>query len=378
MASWPPHVFTARGNALGRDSAIITNALEQAQRVQAQGFPAVLTLRHLAEQAGVEYRILREVAARSRDAYRVFHVAKRRGGKRTICVPELPLLRAQRWIARNILANASCHPASVAYAPRCSPLAAARVHVGCSWLVKLDVKSFFESVSERQVFHVFASLGYEPLISFELARLCTRVYPSAKGRYVSRRWRSGVDRKKQVIESYASPFIGHLPQGAPTSPMAANLAMRTFDGRVSEIASALGLVFTRYADDLIFSTSSPVFTRDRVGVLLQRVFLAMRSHGLTPQKTKSVIAPPGARKIVLGLLVDTDRPRLQPRFKRMLEQHVYGVSHFGPAKHAQHRGFKSLLGLRRHLFGLLAYAGEVEPDFASSLGEDLVQVGWPV
>jgi hypothetical protein len=52
---------------------------------------------------------------------------------------------------------------------------AASKHSGGRWLVKMGVTSFFESISEQQVYFVFRRLGYPAQLCFQLARICTRL-----------------------------------------------------------------------------------------------------------------------------------------------------------------------------------------------------------
>jgi hypothetical protein len=103
----------------------------------------------------------------------------------------------------------------------------------------------------------------------------------------------------------------------------------------------------------------------------------MNRQGLRPHQSKAVISPPGARKVVLGVLVDGDKPRLRTEYKRMMECHAYFLSRFGPHQHSERRGFASVLGFRRHLEGKLAFAQSVEPDFAASIREVLSDITWP-
>ena len=49
---------------------------------------------------------------------------------------------------------------------------AAEQHRNARWLVKMDVMNFFESILEPKVYEVFRSFGYQPLMAFELTRLC--------------------------------------------------------------------------------------------------------------------------------------------------------------------------------------------------------------
>lgn len=171
-------------------------------------------------------------------------------------------MQTQRWIAQNILNAVGPHPASYAFGPGRNLVDAADRHAGCRWLVKMDVRQFFEFIGESGVYRVFRDLGYGALVSFEMTRLCTRLhsrqYPfSAKSL-----------EEAQATIPYQKGAMGHLPQGAPTSPMLANLAVRRFDERLDSLAGARGWIYTRYADDLAFSTKEPC-ARGRAMALAQ-------------------------------------------------------------------------------------------------------------
>jgi RNA-directed DNA polymerase len=212
-------------------------------------------------------------------------------------------MRTQRWIAQNILCQIDPHPASHAFAPGRDIVGAAKRHAGCHWLVKVDVRHFFESITEPSVYCVFRELGYSALVAFEMGRLCTRLhsnqYPFWPGSF----------EEAEAITPYRRGAPGHLPQGAPTSPMLANLAVRGLDQRFEALAWERGWIYTRYADDLAFSTTGPS-SRGRamaLATLAERELLAI---GLIANRQKTTVVPPGARKILLGLLVDRAPPRL--------------------------------------------------------------------
>jgi hypothetical protein len=173
--------------------------------------------------------------------------------------------------------------------------------------------------------------------------------------------------------------MGHLPQGAPSSPMLANLAVREFDVEVTQIADRYGLTFTRYADDLIFSTSSRDFTRKQCSLVVDEVYQAMWGAGLSPNITKTLVSPPGARKIVLGLNVEGETPHLPREFKDKLRQHLHFLLRpdVGPVHHARAKGFASTVGLKHHLQGLVSFARQIEPRYGRSCAESLALVAWP-
>jgi len=285
-------------------------------------------------------------------------------------------MKAQRVISKHILNNISPHSASVAYSPGSSIYQAASIHCGSRWLIKLDIRNFFESISERSVYIVFRQAGYPALLSFEMARICTRVIPrgnlSPNSRWVSDR----VYRGK--IADYRSLGIGSLPQGAPSSPMLANLVSRDLDKEVANIADSYGLEYTRYADDITLSTPKG-FSRKKASRVIQSVYGVMRKYGLEPNATKASVSPPGSRKIVLGLLVNGDYPRLTKEFKARLDQHLYFClkEGHGPVKHMKVKEFSSVLGFKNHLRGLVMYAKQVEPKYGSEKVDCYNRIKWP-
>lgn len=374
---WPPHPYVSEGLSRGLPENHLREALRQAHNSQNRGYPAILSLKHLAVMTDVSYGDLREVVSRETDPYRSFRIRKRSGGRRLICVPRASLARVQKWLALYVLNRGDVHVSSAAYAPGSSPVKCAALHCGCRWLVKVDVRNFFESISEIQVYRTFRKFGYSTLVSFELTRLCTRVYIRKTRRRSDRVWEADPSRY-DGIPAYGSWQIGHLPQGAPTSPMLSNLTMHALDSDLTSLAADAGLYYTRYADDLTFSTSEMSFSRVAARRLLSAVMERLRAEGLRANRQKTVIAPPGARKIVLGLLVDGSRPRLRREFKKSLGAHIHFLKRFGPAQHAERRGFKSIWSMRRHLQGKIAYARQVEPAFADEAERGLAGVDWSV
>ncbi len=359
--SWHPSEFLEACQLEGVASTVAGPALDIAQRIKAQGadLPVLFSLEHLAATVDVPIGLLLTYVERDKDPYRVFSVSKQgpRGtssNRRTICVPEPLLLKTQGWIAAQLLNKCAPHPASTAYAPKSSLVNAVKQHCGARWMLKVDLKNFFESINELMVFDTFVSLEYPRPICFQMARLCTRVFGVKHG-------------------ALAKTRLGVLPQGAPSSPMLANLTVFNLDVSLSEIASRVGWDYTRYADDLAFSTRSES-SRHEAKELMFSIFDAIRSFGLTPNKQKTSISPPGARKILLGLSVDTDRPRLTRSFKNNVETHVYAITNptIGLDRHLKVRGFNNVPSMIRHIAGLIAYARSIEPDYADKLYKRLM------
>ena len=140
--------------------------------------------------------------------------------------------------------------------------------------------------------------------------------------------------------------------------MLSNLSVAGFDVDIDNIAKQHGLRYSRYADDISLSTQSAAFSRTEAVKVMRKVYRAMVRHGLSPNRGKTQIRPPGSRKIVLGLLVDGPKPRLTKEFKSRIRMHLYYLNRgeIGPVRHAENRGFESIIGLRAHVRGLIAHA----------------------
>lgn len=378
---WDPQQFATGAKAEGRDDTVIGHCIQAGRTIKHRDndLPVILTLAHLAHLTDTPPRRLEAYAKRrTADPYRVFQLRKRQHGApkrahRTICVPEPPLMRLQRWIAQNLLqtTTAAPHPASYAYYRGKNPdrglRAAALRHAGCTWLVKMDIRDFFDSLTESRIYRVFRQLGYGALLSFQLARICTRV-------------RSGDPHDVQWndwIPAYYNKQEGRLPQGAPTSPSLANLAVRALDERLDALARSLDWTYTRYADDLAFSTRKDA-DRAEARQLVDAIRRELVGAGLRPNNAKTVIAGPGARRLVLGLLVDGPEPRLTREFRTRLETHLRALTSptIGAAKHCQTRNFASLIGMRHHIGGLIAFAYDIDKAYGQKRFDEFNSVDW--
>ena len=376
--NWSPQHYLDEGRRKGRPKETLQTAIVQAECVlDHPGNPApVLSLNHLAHRSGVHYFFLRCFVERRLGfpTYRHFRIRKQSGGRRTISVPHPKLMRVQRWINTHILQRQPVHRSCFAFRAGKSIVDCARRHTGARWLVKMDITNFFGSISEIQVYRVFRNIGYQPLVAFEMARLTTCVTVNST-RYEQLQWQS--DMRHTAISRYLDWRIGHLPQGAPTSPMISNLVMRELDTKFAMIAAEHGLTYTRYSDDITLSTRAD-FSRNQATALVSEISAILRRTGFYMNKRKTSVVPPGARKVVLGLNVDGAFPRLSREFRDKLRQHIYYIEKFGPTEHMRRRDFDTILGMKSHIRGLIDFANMVDPTYARSMLDRFNSIDWPV
>ncbi len=371
-----PQRYRSQGRREGVDEAVLDNALAAMRRIRAADprITPVLTLRHLSYLVDVPFLHLREIVARqARRPYKTFYLKKRIPGRsrmRMINAPNATLLKIHRWIVDNILRHTTAHESSYAFHPGSRPFEAAEEHCGCEYLLKIDLEDFFHNISEGRIAAVFANLGFPNLLSFELARLVTiGCERPGKRPDPAVRW--------PIIPYYQCRHEGMVPQGAPTSPMLSNLVMFRTDEMLTRLAAAHGMKYTRYADDLAFSCG-PGKDLTQVRRFMRLVLGELNDAGFRPNLRKTTIRGPGSRRIVLGMLVDSDRPRLTGEYKDMIRLHLHYLtsSGHGPAVHAAARK-TSISGIFHHVRGLIAWAQIVEPEFGAAALKRFETVEWP-
>jgi RNA-directed DNA polymerase len=259
------------------------------------GLPAVGSIVDLSAHTGIPGHYLWRHIFHDHRSYRAFQLPKKAGGYRLIESPNPRLKILQRWILDNILARlmttASCFGFTVGSTLRSH----AEQHASARAILTLDIERFFPSISIPQVTRVFRIAGYSSKGAWILARLCT-----------SR---------------------GALPQGAPTSPKLANLVCFRMDRRLAQYATLRGIVYTRYADDLTFSSYSANL------LAKARPFIAhiVNDSGFKLNHRKSRLAGARRAKVVTGLVVAPDQVGIGRKRLRQLRARIHHAHAAGDA-----------------------------------------------
>lgn len=366
MESWSAHQLYQKAlPVLGSDSS--QDLRKYAIFLQRKKIPVIFTLRHLSKITNTDYWLLRSTIKRRREIanYRMFSIKKRSGGRRYIHQVSKELFKVQQFINTEILQKIKPHSASFAFHAEGGIQACAKSHCFARWLFQYDLKDFFYSINEIDVYEVFKNSGYRPLLAFELARICTTIrLPNHLQNYL--KLYDYRNMKFPYIPKYykfyhKDVFTGVLPQGAPTSPMLSNLVAFQLDEALTELADKFGLIYTRYADDITFSSSGELPSGVSISFINKAIIGSIRQNGFyeNPQKTR--IAGPGAKKVVLGLLVDGPVPRLSKETYKRIERLLYAIIKYGIIDVAKHEKFDTPYGLYNHLSGLLAFVKDVDP-----------------
>ena len=300
---------------------------------------------------------LKGVAPRAADErLRHYHVhlhAKRSGGLRIIEAPKLRLKQIQRRILRHIVSKVPAHPAAHGFVPGRSTKTFASPHVGQTLVLRMDLKDFFPSIPGTRISALFRTLGYPESVADNLTGLCTTIFPGTR----DESWRRQYGRR-------------HLPQGAPTSPMLANLCMYRADCRLAALARSAGATYSRYADDLAFSGDARFAHRsERFSLHAAAVLL---DEGLTVEHRKTRSMRQGSRQQVAGVVVNAGLHVPRDEYDR-LKAILTNCRRLGPESQnrAAHPDF------RAHLEGRVSYVEMIQPLRGERLRHLLDQVPWP-
>lgn len=331
--------------------------------------PSIGSLRELEERFGLSFGQLQWFAdARSWERivadeplrhYRYRWVPSS-SGSRLIEAPKGTLRHIQRVVLRTILHHAPVHDAAHGFVPGRSIHGFVAPHVGAAVLVKADLQSFFGSIRAGRVYALWRRMGYPEPVAHVLTGLTTNAVPSAV-----------VRRSPTPNPALAMLLRGpHLPQGAPTSPMLANLLAFHLDVRLVALAESFGAVYTRYADDLAFS--GPPTLRRRSAALLRLIDTIVRDEGfrLNPRKTAAV--GPGQRHRLGGMVINA-RPNPDRRDYDQLKAEIHDAITNGPA--AANRG--GVEHFRAHLLGRISWVAELNPQRAARLRSSFDRIVWP-
>jgi RNA-directed DNA polymerase len=304
----------------------------------------------------------RTVTAERLRNYRYAAVPRRSGLPRVIEAPKLRLKEVQRWVLREILDRVPVHHAAQGFTRGRSVIDHARHHSGQPAVLRLDLTDFFASVSAGRVFGLFRTAGYDPAVAHVLTGLTTNVVPQHVWNVVHAASSAPVPATFRLGRALATP---HLPQGAPTSPALANLVAFRLDRRLSGLAAARGLRYSRYADDLAFSGARLPRGGANLTALVDTI---VRQEGFAIHPQKTVLRTRAARQSVCGIIVNAAPNVPRAEYDR-LKAILHNAARHGPAG-------QGLAGRQAELQGRIAWVASLNPARGEKLKRRFAQIDW--
>ncbi|MPM20320.1 hypothetical protein SDC9_66749 [bioreactor metagenome] len=256
------------------------------------------------------------------DKYETFFIKKKSGSLREINAPIYSLKIIQRWILENILYRMKVSDNCYGFekTKKGSPTVAnVKQHNNNTYIFKMDVKDFFPSVKRERIFYLFKAVGYNNYISNVLSNFCT--------------------------------YNEHLPQGAVTSPRLANLVCYKLDNRIEKYCTKREIVYTRYADDLTFSSNNRNILRNIHGMISK----ILMDEGFTPNEDKTNFMTPKSHKSITGITVNDRLIKAPKQSKKLVRAMIH---------HAVVSGNYSNSNKIR---GYISYINSIEPGYKDKM-----------
>ncbi len=284
-------------------------------------------------------------ARRATNCYKVYSIPKRTSGVRVIAHPSKELKNYQRALISILEQQLEPHSASYAYQKGKSIKLNAQKHTKKKFLLKMDFNDFFNSITP-QIF--LTELRYRRIfLSKAEEKLLINLFF----------WNKTKSEDKKLV----------LSVGAPSSPMLSNFIMYRFDELVSKYAKENSIVYTRYADDLTFSTNikNVLFS---VPEYIKGILRDLYQHYITINDSKTIFTSMAHNRHVTGITITNnfelsigrERKRL---ISAMIHKFKIGVLNEDDLCYLQ---------------GLLSFAINIEPNFINRLsrkyGKEIVHV----
>jgi RNA-directed DNA polymerase len=239
----------------------------QVEKYRALGLPPIPTTGSLSLFLGISPKTIFSIRQNAEQHYRSFTLTKKDGSKRNIDTPRTYLKVIQWWILDNILNNAHVAENVFGFVAGRSVLQNAIYHHGAKHVLNVDIRQFFPSISIDQVRDIFCTLGYGHDVANMLSELCC--------------------------------LDGRVPQGAPTSPAIANQVLKGLDKELTQLADRVGHRYSRYADDLTFSSKKWISKE-----LIEEIQTAVAVAGFELKSEKTRFSGTGGRMEVTGIVIN--------------------------------------------------------------------------
>lgn len=267
--------------------------------------------------------------------YKKYSIRKRNGTDyRQIAQPSKAVKMLQRQAISILREHLIVHESAFAYEKGKGIRDNAQAHVHNQYLLKMDFENFFHSITPEIFLHIAAAQGVvfcendvhtlQHLLFYKLRR--------------------------------NSPL--RLSIGAPSSPFISNTVMYFFDKEITQTCGKLGVKYTRYADDLTFSTN----TKDllvKLPKIVEKALLRHFNDSIKINSDKTILSSKAFNRHVTGITITNDNKLSLGRSKKRLISAM--IHRFTLDTLSQEDTLK--------LHGFIGFALHVEPVFVARMAK---------
>lgn len=225
--------------------------------------------------------------------YHSYLVPKKRGGFREIFAPTNELKAVQRKIADFLVINKKQNlNVSFGFELNTNMVVGARKHVNKQVVINLDIKDFFQSINKKMIAESLRKTFNLNTISWKFLEIVT--------------------------------LKGYLPTGAPSSPVLSNIYCHEMDLELLKFSKEFKFTYTRYADDLTFSTDEKINKKNVIKFITK--IIERYQFKINSKKTK--VFSRSYRQEVTGLVVN-EKVNLSREFRYNLKALLHNLKKDG-------------------------------------------------
>ncbi|SDZ55303.1 retron St85 family RNA-directed DNA polymerase [Pseudomonas salomonii] len=289
--------------------------------------------KHVSETLAIPSHDVARLIIRAPHTYKKYEILKKDGGSRSIAQPARETKVIQRLLMENLFCYLPVHECAVAYKIGSSIKKNAQQHRQNQFISKFDFRNFFGSITERDIAahlrYVFVGKISENSIS-DIARVCC----------------------------IRNTLTGNLclSIGAPSSPVLSNSILYYFDIAIQTWCNERNIVYTRYADDMTFSSNEKGVTAS-IESFLKQTLKDIKHPSLVLNEKKTIHLSRKHQRRITGLVLSNDGSISLGREKKRL---ISVMIHHYLLQKLDEKDVPILQGL-------LGFAKDAEPLFVSRM-----------
>lgn len=288
-----------------------------------------MLLNYLSNNLILTPKFIYDVADTASERYNKFSISKDNGKNRVIYQPQKELKLLQRVLHDDFLSKISPHSCCTAYRDGASTYKNAIQHRENKYLLRLDFVDFFKSITSNDIY-LFLKENSSKLHSD---------------------WSEEDNELFLKIVCYK----GRLTMGSVSAPVVSNLVCKILDYRISDLCSARGITYTRYSDDMYFSTNKDNILLNLTPSIIEIIRSIDYPKHLIINSSKTKHSSRKRKMSVTGLVITNDQKiSLGRDKKREIRSLVHQWDNLDPQR-------------KKYLQGYLSYCASVEPLFINSL-----------
>lgn len=286
----------------------------------------------ISKSLGVEGSQLKRMVSRAPHTYKTYDIPKKTGGFRRISQPARETKFIQYWLIDNIFNNLPIHNCVTAYMPKKGIKINAEAHKKNNYFAKLDFRDFFSSIKAKDL--VFHLIKYGKNLSIEDIKIISRL-------------------SCIIYEDGSNPC---LSIGAPSSPIISNSVMFDFDEKLSAWCLEKKIIYTRYADDMTFSTNEEGISNN-IKEKVESILCEIEYPKLLLNEAKTIHLSKKYQVRITGLIINNQNSvSLGRERKRLIRTIIHKFT-------LNNLSVSDTLKLQ----GLLSFANDIEPSFLNAM-----------